>query len=97
MKKKGLNESSSSIESTVELEDPYSLFIFAMNAAQTKEKHITRLDRFFRFINVHGNCVHTSLNEQMAYQKTAAFCPCYGTQLRLTPSNKEGKERYRQQ
>ena len=36
------------------LEDPYSLFIFAMNAAQTREKYVTRLDRFFRFINVQG-------------------------------------------
>jgi len=36
------------------LEDPYSLFIFAMNAAQTREKYVTRLDRFFHFINVQG-------------------------------------------
>src|SRR5438067_773245 len=47
--RKRLNESS---ESTVE--DPYSLFVFAMNAAQTREKYVTRLDRFFRFINVQG-------------------------------------------
>jgi hypothetical protein len=25
------------------------------------------------------------------------FCPCCGMQLRLTPSNKEGKERLRRQ
>jgi hypothetical protein len=47
--RKRLNESS---EPT--LEDPYSLFVFAMNAVQTREKYITRLDRFFRFINVQG-------------------------------------------
>ena len=52
MKKKRLNESS---ESTIE--DPYSLFVFAMNAAQTREKYITRLDRFFRFINIEGNTI----------------------------------------
>ena len=52
MKKKKLNES---LEST--LEEPYSLFVFAMNAAQTREKYTTRLDRFFRFINVQGNTI----------------------------------------
>ena len=53
MKKKRLNYESS--ESTIE--DPYSLFVFAMNAAQTREKYITRLDRFFRFINLQGNTI----------------------------------------
>ncbi|MGB8035271.1 MAG: hypothetical protein WCF03_15780 [Nitrososphaeraceae archaeon] len=52
MNRKRLNESS---EPT--LEDPYSLFVFAMNAAQTREKYVTRLDRFFRFINVQGRAV----------------------------------------
>ena len=52
MNRKRLNESS---EPT--LEDPYSLFVFAMNAAQTMEKYITRLDRFFRFINLQGNTI----------------------------------------
>jgi len=28
-----------------------------MNAAQTREKYITRLDRFFRFIGIQGGCV----------------------------------------
>jgi hypothetical protein len=37
------------------LEDPYAIFVFAMNAAQTREKYITRLDRFFYHINVQGN------------------------------------------
>jgi len=53
VKKKRLNYESS--ESTIE--DPYSLFVFAMNAAQTREKYITRLDRFFRFINLQGNTI----------------------------------------
>jgi hypothetical protein len=26
--------------------DPYSIFVFAMNAPQTKEKYVTRLKRF---------------------------------------------------
>jgi hypothetical protein len=47
-----LNES---LESKVELGDTYSLFVFAMNAEQTKEKYITRLDRFFRFVDIQGN------------------------------------------
>jgi hypothetical protein len=50
--KKRLNES---LEST--LEDPYSLFVFAMNATQTREKYITRLERFFHLINVQGNTI----------------------------------------
>ena len=45
------------VGSYLALEDPYSLFIFAMNAAQTREKYVTRLDRFFRFINVQGRAV----------------------------------------
>jgi hypothetical protein len=52
VKKKNLNES---LESTVE--DPHSLFVFAMNAAQTKEKYTTRLDRFFRFIAIPGSTI----------------------------------------
>jgi integrase len=36
-------------------EDPYSIFVFAMNAPQTREKYTTRLDRFFRFVNIQGN------------------------------------------
>jgi hypothetical protein len=30
--------------------DPYSMFIFAMNAPQTREKYVTRLNRFFNAI-----------------------------------------------
>ncbi|MGB7637444.1 MAG: hypothetical protein WBL88_07720 [Nitrososphaeraceae archaeon] len=44
-----------SLQETVE--DPYSLFVFAMNAPQTREKYLTRLDRFFRFINVQGTTI----------------------------------------
>jgi hypothetical protein len=46
---------SESLEST--LEDPYTIFVFAMNAAQTREKYITRIDRFFYLINVQGNTI----------------------------------------
>jgi integrase len=35
--------------------DPYSIFVFAMNAPQTKEKYITRLKRFFDFIKLPGS------------------------------------------
>jgi len=52
VKKKILDES---LESTIE--DPYSLFVFAMNAAQTREKYVTRLDRFFHFINILGTTI----------------------------------------
>ena len=38
-------------------EDPYSIFLFAMNAPQTREKYTTRLDRFFRFVNIQGNTI----------------------------------------
>ena len=38
-------------------EDPYAIFVFAMNAPQTKEKYTTRIDRFFRFINVQGDTI----------------------------------------
>jgi predicted phosphoadenosine phosphosulfate sulfurtransferase len=49
VKKKRLNKT---LQETVE--DSYSLFVFAMNPPQTREKYITRLDRFFRFINIQG-------------------------------------------
>lgn len=32
--------------------DPYSLFLFAMNAPETKKKYVTRLSRFFDFIGL---------------------------------------------
>jgi integrase len=35
--------------------DPYSMFVFAMNAKQTKEKYTARLKRFFDFIEIPGN------------------------------------------
>jgi hypothetical protein len=38
-------------------EDPYSIFVFAMNAPQTREKYTTRVDRFFRFVNIQGNTI----------------------------------------
>ena len=49
--------------SETELElDPYSTFVFAMNAAQTREKYSTRLDRFFHFVNVQGNNLQDRCN-----------------------------------
>lgn len=40
----------------LELEsEPYSMFIFAMNAPQTREKYTTRLERFFDFIELPDN------------------------------------------
>jgi len=40
----------------LELEsDPYWMFVFAMNAKQTKEKYTARLKRFFDFIKIPGN------------------------------------------
>jgi hypothetical protein len=46
---------SESLEST--LEDPYAIFVYVMNAAQTREKYVTRLDRFFYLINVQGDTI----------------------------------------
>jgi hypothetical protein len=40
----------------LELEsDPYSMFVFAMNAKQTRDKYTARLRRFFDFINIPGD------------------------------------------
>jgi hypothetical protein len=38
-------------------EDPYSIFVFATNAYQTREKYTTRVDRFFRFVGVQRNTI----------------------------------------
>ena len=37
--------------------DPYSLFLFAMNSPQTKEKYVTRLKKFFEFIGLHNSSI----------------------------------------
>jgi len=42
--------------------DPYSTFIFAMNAAQTREKYSTRLDRFFRFVEIQDSTMQQRCN-----------------------------------
>jgi integrase len=40
----------------LELEsDPYAMFVFAMNAKQTRDKYTARLRRFFDFINIPGD------------------------------------------
>jgi hypothetical protein len=39
----------------LELEsDPYAMFVFAMNAKQTRNKYTAELKRFFDFINIPG-------------------------------------------
>lgn len=42
--------------------DPYSMFIFAMNAPQTREKYVTRLKRFFDFIELPGSTIEERCN-----------------------------------
>jgi hypothetical protein len=42
--------------------DPYSMFTFAMNAPQTREKYVTRLKRFFDFIDLPGSTVEERCN-----------------------------------
>lgn len=55
----------------LELEsDPYSMFIFAMNAPQTREKYTTRLKRFFDFIDLPGSnnpTTNTPIEERCKY------------------------------
>jgi hypothetical protein len=43
--------------------DPYSMFIFAMNAPQTREKYLTRLKRFFDFLSLPGS----TMQERCSY------------------------------
>jgi hypothetical protein len=42
--------------------DPYSTFIFAINADRTREKYTCRLDRFLLFIGVQGHTVKERCN-----------------------------------
>jgi hypothetical protein len=42
--------------------DPYSMFIFAMNAPQTREKYVARLKRFFDFIDLPGSTIEERCN-----------------------------------
>jgi hypothetical protein len=42
--------------------DPYSTFIFAMNAPQTREKYLTRLKKFFDFIDLPGLTIEERCN-----------------------------------
>jgi hypothetical protein len=37
--------------------DPYSMFVFAMNAKQTRDKYTARLKKFFDFIQIKGNTI----------------------------------------
>ena len=43
--------------------DPYSMFIFAMNAPLTREKYLTRLKRFFDFLSLPGS----TMQERCSY------------------------------
>ena len=59
----------------LELEsDPYSMFVFAMNAKQTREKYSTRLKRFFDFILIPGNNIEEQckLAVQMERERSEA-------------------------
>lgn len=38
-------------------EDPYSLFVYAMNSPVTRDRHTTRLQRFFSFIGIEGTTI----------------------------------------
>jgi hypothetical protein len=42
--------------------DPYSMFIFVMNAPQTREKYVTRLKRFSDFIDLPGLTIEERCN-----------------------------------
>jgi hypothetical protein len=59
----------------LELEsDPYSMFVFAMNAKQTREKYSARLKRFFDFIQIPGNNIEEQckLAVQMERERSEA-------------------------
>jgi integrase len=56
----------------LELEsDPYSMFIFAMNAPQTREKYTTRLKRFFDYMELpddnNNATTNTPIEERCKY------------------------------
>ena len=40
-----------------ESEDPYSLFLYAMNSPVTRDRYTTRLQRFFFFIGIEGTTI----------------------------------------
>jgi integrase len=42
--------------------DPYSMFVFAMNAPQTREKYLSRLKRFFDCIDLPGSTIEERCN-----------------------------------
>ena len=45
--------------------DPYSMFVFAMNAPQTREKYVTRLKRFFDFIDLPSSTIEERCNNSV--------------------------------
>jgi hypothetical protein len=53
--------------------DPYAMFIFAMNAPQTREKYVTRLERFFDFIDLPGSTIEERCNSFAKKGKTCEY------------------------
>jgi integrase len=49
-----IEQSSSSLSLS---SDPYSLFLYAMNSPVTRDRYITRLNRFFSFIGIGGTTI----------------------------------------
>jgi hypothetical protein len=49
-----IEQSSSSLSLS---SDPYSLFLYAMNSPVTRDRYITRLNRFFSFIGIEGTTI----------------------------------------
>jgi integrase len=43
--------------------DPYSLFLFAINSPQTKEKYVTRLNKFFDYIGLSAKTIEDRCKE----------------------------------
>jgi hypothetical protein len=41
-------------QENIEYLDPYSIFKYAMNSPVTRDRHTTRLDRFFSFVGIEG-------------------------------------------
>jgi hypothetical protein len=58
----------------LELEsDPYSMFVFAMNAKQTRDKYTARLKRFFDFIKIPGNNIEEQCKVIVQMERSLAL------------------------
>lgn len=60
-----------SLEESLEA-DPYSLFLFAMNSPETKEKYVTRLNKFFDHIGLSQRTIQDRCKEFVDKSKTPA-------------------------